>query len=71
MTSKNRSHHDVLEPSPATNPKEINLTQGEDVSPHSDREEEIRPSHIRPNEFKVNALGVSATKGPNSVNASL
>ena len=65
MASKNRSHHDVLAPPPGNHSKEINLTQGEDV-PLSDREEEIRPSNILPNDFKTNTLGVSASKGSNA-----
>ena len=72
VTSKNRSHHDVLAPISGNNTKDCNLTQGGDVSPTSDREEEIRPSHILPNDFTVKALGVSASKGANSTsNASL
>ena len=71
VASKNRSHHDVLAMPPGNSSKDCNLTQGEDVSPNSDREEEIRPSHL-PSNFKVNGLKVSASNGANSVsNASL
>ena len=57
--------------------KELNLTQGGDPSPCSEREEDhtnVRPSHVLPAIFKVNQLDVSASKGSdsnNSNNASL
>ena len=58
-TSNSRSTHDLLA-APASNQREreMNLTQGGEISQDSDKEDEIRPSKILPKNFNINALGV-------------
>ena len=44
----------------------MNLTQGGEISQDSDKEEEIRPSKILPQNFNIKALDVKASKGTGS-----